>query len=265
MPASKGLKIDVRRKRILEILARDGQVRVAQISEELGVTPVTVRSDLSALKEDGYLERISGGAIQTVKNFYNLEFQQRRQQNAFVKKRIASAAADLIQDGETLFINSGTTTYYTAIELKRHKSLNIVTNSLLVAMELGDVPTFRVILLGGDINTQYSFTYGVNVLEQLKQFKADKTILSMDGISVNSGLTTYHAEEAVVTRAMVERAGKTILVADHSKIGYESFSFVLDLSAASCLVTDAGDNAAPKIRELKAAGLETITVDWPGV
>jgi DeoR/GlpR family transcriptional regulator of sugar metabolism len=261
MPASKGLKIDVRRKRILEILARDGQVRVSRISEELGVTPVTVRSDLSALKEDGYLERISGGAIQTVKNFYNLEFQQRRRQNAFVKKRIASVAADLIRDGEILFINSGTTTYYTAMELKRRKGLNIVTNSLLVAMELGDVPTFRVILLGGDINSQYSFTYGVNALEQLRQFKADKTILSMDGISVKAGLTTYHAEEAVVIRAMVERAGETILVADHTKIGYESFSFVLGLDAASCLVTDAEGDAVPGIRELEAAGLKTITID----
>jgi DeoR/GlpR family transcriptional regulator of sugar metabolism len=263
MPASKGLKIDLRRKRILEILAREGQVRVSQLSAELGATPVTIRSDLSALNKDGYLERTSGGAVQTVKNFYNMGFQQRRQENMAAKKRIAALTADLINDGETLFINSGTTTYYTAVELKRRKSLKIVTNSIPVAIELGDVPTFRVILLGGDINPQYSFTYGADALEQLRQFKADKTILSMDGINIVTGLTTYHAEEAVLNRAMMERAGETIIVADQSKIGYESFSFVSPLSAAACLVTDGygtndHDGAEGKLRDFEEAGLKVI-------
>jgi DeoR/GlpR family transcriptional regulator of sugar metabolism len=258
MSVSKGLKIDIRRKQILEILAREGQVRVAQLSEELGATPVTIRSDLSALKEDGYLERTSGGAIQTVKNFYNMGFQQRRQENAAAKKRIALVTADLINDGETLFINSGTTTYYTAVELKRRKSLKVVTNSIPVAIELGDVPTFRVILLGGDINSQYSFTYGADALEQLRQFKADKTILSMDGIKLDAGLTTYHAEEAVLNRSMMDRAGETIIVADQSKIGYESFSFVSPLSAAACLVTNNDGDMTLRIQELEEAGLRVI-------
>jgi DeoR/GlpR family transcriptional regulator of sugar metabolism len=261
MPASKGLKIDIRRKRILEILARAGQVRVSDLSLELGATPVTIRSDLAALKEDGYLERTSGGAIQSVNNLYNMEFQRRRQENALIKKRIASAAAELVKNGETLFINSGTTTYYTAVVLKGHKNLNVVTNSLPVAIELGDVPTFRVILLGGDINSHYSFTYGINALEQLRLFKADKTILSMDGIRADAGLTTYHAEEAVINRTMMERAGETIIVADHRKIGYESFSFVSSLSAAAFLVTDIDEGLKPAIKDIENAGPRIITVD----
>jgi DeoR/GlpR family transcriptional regulator of sugar metabolism len=172
------------------------------------------------------------------------------------KKRIAELASDLVKDGETLFINSGTTTYYTAIELKRRKkSLNIVTNSIPVAMELGDVPTFRVILLGGSINTQYSFTFGANALEELRKFKADKTILSMDGIRADTGLTTYHAEEAIINRTMMERSGETIIVADHSKVGKESFSFVAPINAAHCLVTD-GDEEIPA--ELENAGLTIV-------
>jgi DeoR/GlpR family transcriptional regulator of sugar metabolism len=261
MPESKGLKIDLRRKRILEILAQEGQVRVSRLSAELGATPVTIRSDLAALSKDGYLERTSGGAVQTVKNFYNMGFQQRRQENMAVKKRIAARTADLINDGETLFINSGTTTYYTAVELKRRKSLKVVTNSIPVAIELGDVPTFRIILLGGDINPQYSFTYGADALEQLRQFKADKTILSMDGINLDTGLTTYHAEEAVLNRAMMERSGETIIVADQSKIGYESFSFVSPLSAAACLVSNGGSDTASKLQELEEAGLRVIKAD----
>ena len=188
------LKIDVRRKKILEILRRDGQVRVAHLSETLGATVVTIRSDLDALEQDGYLERTQGGAIQTMKNYYNLEFQRRKQEHMENKKAIAAAAAGLVRDGDTLFINSGTTTYFAAVELKQRKNLNVVTNSISVAVELGGLPTFRVILLGGDISAQYSFTYGEDVKEQISRYRANWAILSVDGIQPGAGITTYHAE-----------------------------------------------------------------------
>ena len=159
-------------KKILELLARDGQVRVSQLSEALGATVVTIRNDLATLERDGYCERIAGGALQTVKNFYNMDFQLRKQENMDDKKAIALAVADLVQDGETLLINSGTTTYYAAIELKQHKNLSIVTNSFSVAIELGSHPTFRVIMLGGGINSQYAFTYGNDAIAQLRKYKA---------------------------------------------------------------------------------------------
>jgi DeoR/GlpR family transcriptional regulator of sugar metabolism len=261
MSTTKGLKIDIRRKRILEILNRDGQVRVAELAKDLGATAVTIRSDLTALKRDGYLERTAGGAIQTVKNFYNMEFLQRSQENAWEKKQIARAAASMIQDGETLFINSGTTSYFTAAALRQYKNINVVTNSIMVAMELGHIPTFRIILLGGQINTQYSFTYGSNCLEQLKQYKAAKTILSMDGVSINAGLTTYHAEEAEINRAMMARSRETIVVADHSKIDYESFSQVAPLSAAACLITDKTDDLLPLLEKIAATGVIVKGID----
>jgi DeoR/GlpR family transcriptional regulator of sugar metabolism len=264
MSLNKGLKIDIRRKRILEILNKDGQVRVAELARDLGTTPVTIRSDLAALKQDGYLERTAGGAVQTVKNFYNMEFLRRSQKNAWAKKNIAQAAAAMIHDGETLFINSGTTSYFTAAALKQYKNINVVTNSIMVAAELGDVPTFRVILLGGQINTQYSFTYGSNCLDQLKQYKAAKTILSMDGVSTTMGLTTYHAEEAEINRVMMAQARETIVVADHSKIGYESFSLVSPLSAATWLVTDKTDALLPVLGKIAAAGLKIAGFDAPG-
>ncbi|MDR2759987.1 MAG: DeoR/GlpR family DNA-binding transcription regulator [Spirochaetaceae bacterium] len=259
MAVAKGLKIDLRRKRILEILSRDGQVWVSALAAELGTTPVTIRNDLAALGDEGYLERISGGAVKRVRGILSNGVHSRRAENREAKMRIAIAAAELIKDGQTLFINSGTTTYYTALELKRHKNLNIVTNSISVALELGDIPSFRVILLGGDINVHYSFTHGNNALEQLRQFKANKTILSMDGIHLNAGLTTYHAEEAAVNRVMMERSEETIVVADQSKLGYESFSFVADLFSVSYLVTDLEEDEDALVVELKRAGLRIIT------
>lgn len=252
-----GLKIDIRRKKILEILNRDGQVRVTQLSEILGATVVTIRSDLAALERDGYLERISGGAIQTVKNYYNMEFQCRKQENMQYKKAIAVATSNLVNDGETLMINSGTTTFFTAVELKRHKNLNIVTNSISVAIELGAYPTFRVILLGGEINTQYSFTYGNDAMTQLKNYKADKAILSVDGISSDVGLTTYHAEEAVIDKLMMERSRKTIIVADYTKLGHESFSNIGDISSAHSWVTNECVNEQ-LLYEIKSFGIEVV-------
>ena len=202
---SDGLKIDTRRKKILEILDLDGKVLVNALSKTLGATAVTIRTDLAALERDGYLKRIPGGATQTVKNYFNIDLHRRNQKNMQYKKAIAAAAARMVKDGETLMMNSGTTTLLTAMELKRHKNLNIVTNSIPVAMELGSHPSFRVILLGGEINTQYSFLYGIDAMAQLGKYKADKAILSIDGICGDVGLTTHHAEEALIDRLMMER------------------------------------------------------------
>jgi len=234
------LKIDARRKKILELLRRDGQVRVSQLSEALGATVVTIRTDLDALEQDGYLERTQGGAIQTMKNYYNLEFQRRKQEHMDKKKAIAAAAAAMVRDGDTLFINSGTTTYFTAVELKQRKNLNVVTNSISVAVELGGLPTFRVILLGGDISAQYSFTYGDDVKEQIARYRANWAILSVDGVNPGTGVTTYHSEESVIDRIMMERAEKTIIVADSTKLGRESFSRISALGSGTVVLSDRG-------------------------
>lgn len=252
------LKIDARRKRILDILNRDGVVRVAQLSDELDMTVVTIRNDLNALERDGYLERVQGGAIQAAKNFHNQEFLHRKQHNRDIKKKVAFSASSLIRDGDSIFLNSGTTSYYTAIELKGYKNLSIVTNSLLIAEELGVCPSFRVLLLGGEINAQYSFTYGSDVLEQLRRYRADYAILSMDGVCLNGGLTTYHAEEAIVDRLMMERAGETIIIADHNKLGKEGFSFVADLKSKITLVTD--DKAERSyVENIRALGIRVVS------
>lgn len=242
--ASEKLKIDARRRKILEILGRDGQVRVTELSRLLDATPVTIRSDLNALERDGFLERVQGGAVQCSRNYYNVDFLQRKQQNSEIKKQLASAVADMIHDGDTILLNSGTTTYYVAVELKRHKNLNIVTNSLSVAVELGDHPSFRVILLGGDINAQYAFTHGSDAQQQLKNYRADYCILSMDGICPEAGITTYHAEEAVMDRLMMERAACTIVAAESRKLGRVGFSHVCEADRIDILVTDEAVDAS---------------------
>lgn len=251
------LKIDARRSRILQILHRDGQVRITQLAELLGATAVTIRNDLDALALDGYLERVHGGAVQTVSSYFNREFQRRKSENRQAKKHIAALASELIRDGNTIFLNSGTTTYYVALELKRRKNLQIVTNSLMVAQELGSVPTFRVTLLGGDINAQYGFTWGSDAQEQLMKYRADLAVLAMDGVCPRRGLSTYHAEEAAMNRLMMERSQETIVVASSSKLGLEGFTSVADISGMTRLVTDAGADR-DTVARLRRQGISVL-------
>jgi len=238
MAYAEGLKIDARRKHIQDILARDGKVRVSVLSNQLGASEVTIRNDLTELEKNGSLKRITGGAVLTTRNYYNMDFMQRKQEHAAEKQQIAKVAASLIKDGDTLMINSGTTSFFTAVELKNLKNLNIVTNSISIAVELEHHPTFHIILLGGEINSQYSFSYGIDAITQLQKYKADKLILSVDGVSVKGGITTYHAAETEVNKIMIERARETIIVADFTKVGHDSFSYIADLENINCFVTN---------------------------
>lgn len=260
MAQQKPLKIDARRAAILDVLQRDGQVRVSQLSELFDATVVTIRTDLEALERDGYLQRVPGGAVQTVKNYYSLDYMNRKRENAELKQAVGRAAAALVNDGETLLINSGVTTHFVAMALKAKKGLSVVTNSIAVAMELGAHAGFRVILLGGEINAQYSFTYGSDALEQARHYKADKAILSIDGVAVPEGLTTYHAEEAVIDRIMMERARGTIVAADRTKLGRESFSQVCALEQVHTLVTNTGADAA-LLEKIRAAGPSVVLTE----
>jgi DeoR/GlpR family transcriptional regulator of sugar metabolism len=255
--AEEGLCIDRRRQQIMEQLKRDGRVRVNELSRSMAVSEVTIRHDLKVLEQNGMLERVPGGAVVQVINLAQGYYQQRKTTNANAKKSIATAAAKLIRDGETLLINSGTTTLFTAIELKRHQRLNILTNSLAVAMELGDYPSFRVILLGGKINTQYAFTYSSDALAQLSKYKADKAILSVDGIDCRHGISTYHAEEAEINIAMIHRAHQTIIVADSSKLGRESFNNFSRLTGIDYLVTNR-DADEDLLRSIRSCGVEVV-------
>lgn len=249
------LKIDSRRRKILELLRRDGQVRIAELGQLLETTVVTVRNDLAILERDGYCRRIPGGATRTAPQFTGLEFRHRTEQRETQKRSIAASAVELVSDGDTLMINSGTTTYLTAMELKRRTNLSVVTNSLPIAVELSSVPGFRVLLLGGNINSDFAFTFGSTAVSELRQYKANSAILSVDGISGETGMTTLHSEEAELNRIMMERSEQTIIVADSTKVDRESFFNFGDLSPATHLVTDC-DADARALQVFERLGLQ---------
>lgn len=237
------LKIDIRRQAILEQLNRDGQVFVTDLSQKMGITPVTIRNDLDTLAMEGRLERIQGGAIRKAAPSEswtsatgNLSVLQQE------KHTIAQAVLDYIQNGDTLFINSGMTTLAVAEVLSIRKKLNIVTNSLAVANFLSHQPDARVILLGGELNANYGFTYGGDAMEQLNRYQSDWSIISVDGLHPEHGVTTYHADEAMIDRTMIARAQKTIFVANHQKIGRVGFSHICNMESNHTLITNEGSN-----------------------
>lgn len=254
--AAPNLKIDARRQKILDLLEQNGRVSVAHLSKLFCTTPVTIRSDLDALEMSGCLERIQGGAIRRGQMPPLLSSGNR----LLEKRAIAVAASRLIHDGDTLFINAGTTTRETALALRQHQRLNIVTNSIAVATELSEIPTFRVILLGGELNTQYLFTCGGDAQEQLRKYQADYAILSLDGVSAEHGITTYHADEAMIDRLMVERAQRTLVVADHTKMGHAGFSLICPIQQVHTLVTDSACD--PKtLEKLRSALVQVIVAE----
>ena len=120
----------------------------------------------------------------------------------------------------------------------RKKHLNIVTNSLSIAMELGNTPTFHVLLLGGEINASYGFTSGGDAQEQLSKYRADWAILSVDGVSAQGGITTCHSEEAIIDRLMMANAKKRLIAATGNKIGKAGFSRICDGDGSTQLITD---------------------------
>ncbi len=216
-------KIDRRRDEILSLLHSEGKVYISDLCTRFGTSPVTIRNDLDVLAEEGKLIRMTGGAVplrnETTEPTPTVERYDQ-------KKEIAVRAAERVRDGDTLFINSGSTSELFAKELCTKYNLKVVTNSLDIATELGAIPSFHVILLGGMINSHSRFTYGENAQEQIVRFGADFAVLSVDGISEEGEITTCHAEEAIIDRLMIQRAAKVMVIADRTKIGRTGFSLV---------------------------------------
>ena len=252
------LKIDIRRARILELLKQEGQLSIASLSKTLGVTQTTLRTDLDRLAADGLLVRVSGGAIPMPETAAQTKAQI---SCAAEKTAIAKRVAAQIRDGDTLFLNSGTTTGLVAQMLREKNRLSVVTNSLSAAQTLGAVSGIRVVLLGGEINAEYGFTFGADAMEQLRRYQPSWAILSVDGVDAERGISTYHAEEAMIDRLMIQCAKKTILAADHRKIGRTGFSFVCSIFDGLRIVTDAACDKAACAR-LEQIGIPIALADF---
>lgn len=232
------MKSERRKDKILEILKRNGTVRVTNLSKTLKVSEVTVRNYLTDMENKGLLTRTHGGAIFSYRPYYSMNLNQRLETNRQIKERIAKKAANLVRPNDTVMFNAGTTTLLAFRCLPYDYNLNIVTNSISIALEGSGNPNYNIVLIGGTINSKFQFTYGEDATEILSKYHADKLILSVDGVDLNNGFSTYYAEETQVDKMMIEQSDCRIIVADNSKFEKKAFSKVYDLNIADYIVTD---------------------------
>ncbi len=241
------MKTEKRKTKILEMLKKDGSVRVTTLSKALGVSEVTVRNYLTDMESKGLLTKVHGGAIFSYRPYYSMNLNQRMETNRAPKDRIAKKAAALIKPNDTVMFNAGTTTLLAFRNLPPDYNLNIVTNSISIALEASGNPNYNIVLIGGNINAKYQFAHGEDAIEILKKYHADKLILSVDGVELQNGLSTYYAEETQVDKAMIALSDTCIVVADSSKFERTAFSKIAEIDAADYVVTDAP--LAPTLKE----------------
>ncbi|MFT3865571.1 MAG: DeoR/GlpR family DNA-binding transcription regulator [Solirubrobacterales bacterium] len=241
---------------IIAALADTGSVSVAALTADLGASPATIRRDLELLEEQNLLTRSHGGAVRNG-TLYELPVRYRGGRQVEEKRRIAEAAAERIGDADTVCFSGGTTTTEVA-RLVRGRSLTVVTNAVNIASELVVSETIRLVVTGGVARPQTYELIGPLAEQSLAGLNVDVLFLGVDGINAD-GLTTHDEVEAHTDRKMVERAARTIIVADSSKIGRSALAAICPLGEIDELITD---TAAPaeEVAKLRQGGIEVIQV-----
>lgn len=227
-----------RKQKILELLNRDGSIRVAILSKLFNISEVTIRNDLADMEHKGLLSRVHGGAVSSYKPYYSMNLNQRLDTNHAEKLIIAKKIAEMIENNDTVMFNSGTTTLLVFRSLPQNLNLSIVTNSIAIALEAAEIPNFNIVLLGGQTNSKYQFTFGSDACAQLKNYHADKLVLSVDGIDMNTGFSTYYDKEAEIDRIMLMQANTRIVAADYSKFNRNAFTKIAGIDVADYIVTN---------------------------
>lgn len=248
-----------RQRQICQLVEEKRQATVAELSRRFGVSEATIRRDLEKLESGGTIQRVHGGAIFTDSRRARPEppILQRSAENAEEKRKIGRAAAALVNDGETVFIGSGTTTLEVARHLRGKRGLTVITNALNIANELAGEHDITLIVVGGLLRHSELSMIGHIAEQTLQELHADKVIMGMRALSLNDGLTNDYLPETMTDRAIISFAPEVILVVDHSKFGKVSTALVAPVTYVSKIVTD--DKAPPEtVDRLSEMGIEVI-------
>jgi DeoR family transcriptional regulator of aga operon len=235
-----GVIADERRSQIMQIISSSGRVRVQDLVRRFGTTSVTIRNDLNELQKRGLLLRSHGGAAKVDSKQYESPFQDRIQSHREEKRRIGVLAASLIQDGETIILDSGTTTDEIAKQIKNRSRLQVITNGVNIANELLGSRGVTTVILGGTLRNDSASIVGRSTEEMLSQLSADKLFVGGAGCDPDFGISGANLEEAMVNKAMVSIAREIILVADSSKFDKRSMSRIASFSEVNTVISDTG-------------------------
>jgi DeoR family transcriptional regulator, aga operon transcriptional repressor len=251
--------IEERRRAILAALRIDGRVLVADLAKRFHTSQVTIRKDLEVLHSTGKIHRTHGGAVPAHEGaLEDPTLLEKEKLHRKEKIQIAAAAAHMVEEGQVVILDSGTTTTAIARALRHHQNLTIITNAVNIAAELAG-SSLEVILTGGTLRKNSFSLVGPIAEETLRRLNADILFLGVDGFDVHFGLSTPNLLEAKVNRAMMDVARVVVAVCDSSKFGRRSLSLIAPPSAVHRVITD---RLAPKkdIDQLRKAGIEVTQV-----
>jgi len=248
-----------RRAKILDEIESKGQVSVVGLSQAFNVSEVTIRNDLAQLERQSMLIRARGGAIKIKLHNIGLDtpLSDKMKVHFKEKQRIGQAAAKLIAEGDTIILDSGTTTAEIAKNLGALKDLTIITNAINIVTILYELYDFNVFVPGGFLRKKSLSLVGVIAEESINRYYCDKLFLGVDGIDKVHGLSTPNVEEAHMNRMMIDIAKKVIVVCDSSKFFHRRFASIAPISKIDILVTDSGISSQNKLM-LEQAGVEVI-------
>lgn len=246
-----------RRALLLKKLDLNGQVDVKALSEELMVSEVTIRNDLNKLEEKKILIRTRGGAIKMDRVANDFNISDKNQRYFEEKKRIGKAAAALIEEGDTIILDSGSTTMEITKNLSRFTHLTIISNAVNIAVALAEMKNTNVIIPGGILRRNSLSLVGSAAEENFQNYFCDKLFLAVDGINATYGLSTPNVEEAHLNKMMIKIAKKVIVVTDSSKFLKRSLAVIAPISKVDILVTDSGISSKDQ-NELEDAGVQVI-------
>ena len=260
VPVESGLLIEERRRRICELLLEEGRVTVEALATRFGTSQVTIRADLSALEAAGALMRTHGGALPR-EEATDEPLGVKQLKHHAEKVRIAQAAVALIRDGETIILDSGTTTAEIARAIRKAdlKFVNVITNALNVAALLMDVSSVRLIMPGGILRQESNSLSGPMAEAALANLQADRLYLGADGLDPEIGVMTPHLQEAELNAKMMRISRQVVVVADSSKLIRRNISLIAKVEQIHLLITD---RAAPAqaIEALRKRGVEVQLV-----
>jgi DeoR/GlpR family transcriptional regulator of sugar metabolism len=233
-----GLQAENRHRHILEILRTSGRVQVPQIAQDLEVTEVTIRRDLAKLAKNGLLRKTYGGAVSASAPEINAPVRYRQTKNLAAKKTIGSLAGPLVNDGDIIYLEAGTTCYQIIPHLSSCKDLTIIVNSLHLMSRLHEYPQHKVIITGGQYRPERMDMIGPAAEMAIGQLAGFKAFTGADDISIEAGISGADVATVSFTRLVLRQASSVIFVGDHTKFDNPALYKIADIDGLDAIVTD---------------------------
>ena len=233
-----------RKRYILDELQRNGSVVITDLAERIQVSSMTIRRDLNAMAEDGMVTLEHGGAVLNSGSLFECSISFKNEINVSEKQRIAAKCMEYINEGDSVFLDAGTTPNELAALLRGKRNISVLTHSLLVANTTATMRNIKLIMCPGEFRENSMAFLGPLTDDFIQHFQIDTLFLSLEGIDLNDGLSVVDVQDGHTKKVLVEKAKRVICIADHSKFNKSFFYKIAPVADVDLVVTDTGLDAA---------------------